>query len=106
MKLQQLETNRLLLRGWNDSDLDMFYRINSDPQVMEFFPALLNREQSNHLAQRIRDHFKQYGWCFWAVEEKFSQKFIGMVGLATITFSAEGIEPGQIEIGWRLSRER
>lgn len=33
-----LETDRLLLRRWKDSDRNLFREINADPKVMQFFP--------------------------------------------------------------------
>jgi RimJ/RimL family protein N-acetyltransferase len=35
-----LETPRLLLRRWRESDRELFHRMNADPRVMEFFPGL------------------------------------------------------------------
>ena len=34
-----LETNRLLLRTWDDNDLQPMLAINQDPKVMEYFPT-------------------------------------------------------------------
>ena len=34
-----IETERLILRQWRDSDLQPLATINQDPQVMEHFPA-------------------------------------------------------------------
>ena len=33
----RIETGRLVLRPWEERDRDLFYEINSDPRVMEFF---------------------------------------------------------------------
>jgi len=38
-----LETPRLILRQWCDTDLETWAQMNADPRVMEFFPALLDR---------------------------------------------------------------
>lgn len=35
-----LETDRLILRTWNDNDLQPMLAINQDPKVMEYFPDL------------------------------------------------------------------
>lgn len=45
-------TNRLILRQWQEEDLLPFYELNSNPTVMEFFPTLLTREESDALAQK------------------------------------------------------
>jgi len=54
MAAPDLETARLRLRGWRDDDLDPFALLNADSRVMEHFPNVLSREQSDLLAARIR----------------------------------------------------
>lgn len=98
-----IATERLILRQWEESDLLPFYKLNSDPEVMEYFPTLLSREESDQLASESRLRIDQNGWGLWAVEEKKSQIFIGFVGLnqpkVELPFSP------CIEVGWRLARE-
>jgi len=38
MTSPQLQTERLVLRQWNDEDLWDFVEMNADAEVMEFFP--------------------------------------------------------------------
>ena len=51
-----METERLLLRGWQDDDFGPFSKLNGDPDVMEFFPDVLSKSESDRLATRLRDH--------------------------------------------------
>ena len=101
--MDELRTERLILRQWREDDFFPFYQLNSDEKVMAFFPEVLTREQSDECAaeiqKRIRDN---HGWGFWAVEESASRQFIGFVGLnkPKIEFPF----PLEIEIGWRLDR--
>ncbi|MGO4836699.1 GNAT family N-acetyltransferase, partial [Rhizobiaceae sp. 2RAB30] len=44
-----LQTNRLILRNWEERDRALFHRINSEEQVMEFFPFRRDRAQSDSL---------------------------------------------------------
>ena len=46
-RVSRLATARLVLREWRDSDLEPFAAINADPRVMEFFPAPLDRAESD-----------------------------------------------------------
>ncbi|HEB92297.1 MAG TPA: N-acetyltransferase, partial [Gammaproteobacteria bacterium] len=48
--MEPMTTERLILRSWRDSDYLPFFKINSDPDVMEFFPALLSHEESDEMA--------------------------------------------------------
>lgn len=81
--IAELETNRLLLRQWVGQDLPAFAALNSEPEVMEYFPALLSREESNAMAEKCKSLISEKGWGFWATELKISGRFIGFVGLHT-----------------------
>jgi RimJ/RimL family protein N-acetyltransferase len=102
MRADSIETPRLLLRPWRDTDLAPFAALNADPEVMRHFPALLSRDESDALAARIRASFEAQGWGLWAVEEKGGAPFIGFVGLNRPTFDAPFMPA--VEIGWRLAR--
>lgn len=99
----ELQTERLVLREWRNEDLDPFASMNSDPEVMQFMPKLLSRDESVALIQRIRDHFHYYGFGWWALEVREAQSFVGFVGLSIPRFEAP-FTPC-VEIGWRLARE-
>lgn len=96
-----LETPRLLLRPWRDTDLEPFAAMNADPRVMEFFPALLDRAQSDALAARIRGFMADNGWGLWALELKESGEFLGFTGLARPVFH-HTFTPC-VEVGWRIA---
>ena len=98
-----LTTARLRLRQWREEDLAPFAALNADPQVMEFFPKILTRAESDVVAGRIRDHFARHGFGLWAVEAPGVVDFMGFVGLAVPSFEAH-FTPC-VEIGWRLARE-
>ena len=98
--VSDIQTDRLRLRGWRDSDREPFARINRDPVVMEFFPAPLSADQSSAMFDRIQSHFAQYGFGLWASELRATGEFIGFIGLAVPRFDAPFRL--RVEIGWRL----
>src|SRR5580765_688159 len=98
-----IETGRLRLRDWTDADADPFATMNADPLVMEFFPASLEREQSDEFMARIRSNMARDGFGLYAVEEQATSAFIGFTGLAVPTFAAP-FSPAT-EMGWRLARQ-
>lgn len=100
-RLDQIQSQRLLLRSWLPEDRVAFAQINADPRVMEFFPATLTREESDALVDRIEAHFARHGYGFWAVELVSVAPFIGFVGLAVPRIEAH-FTPC-VEIGWRLT---
>jgi RimJ/RimL family protein N-acetyltransferase len=96
-----LVTERLILRRWRDTDREPFAALNADPRVMEFFPSVLDRAESDALADRIDAHFAQHGFGLWAVELPGIAPFIGFIGLSIPRFQAH-FTPC-VEIGWRLA---
>ena len=97
-----LETPRLLLRRWREEDLEPFAALNADPEVMEHFPSMLSREESDAGVDRVEKHFENHGYGFWAVEVPCQARFIGFIGLAVLAFETS-FTPC-VEIGWRLAR--
>jgi ribosomal-protein-alanine N-acetyltransferase len=99
----QVVTERLLLRRWRDEDRAPFAELNADPAVMEHFPALLTREESDAMVDRIGTTFDEHGFGLWAAEVQETGAFIGFIGLwptpPTLAFSPA------VEVGWRLAQE-
>lgn len=103
MQISQLETARLVLRQWKKSDFPDFALLNSDPEVMEYFPNTLSKSESDSMAERCKSLISERGWGFWVAELKENSRFLGFVGLHqpkdTLPFSP------CVEIGWRLSKQ-
>ena len=85
---ESLQTRRLLLRRWRESDRIPFQAINADPRVMEFLPALLTPTQSGALFDRIQAHFGRHGFGPFAVELLENSTFIGYIGAFVPEFDA------------------
>jgi len=99
----RLATQRLVLRRWSAADREPFAAMNADPEVMRHFPAVLDREASDALADRadggfdrLRANGSPYGLA--AVERRADGEFLGFVGLAPMRWY-----PDDVEIGWRLA---
>lgn len=95
-----IETLRLILREWEENDIQPFYEMNSNERTMEFFLNSLTEEESLALYHRIKDEFDTYGYGLYAVERKDNHQFIGFTGFHRFTFDAD-FAPG-VEISWRL----
>jgi ribosomal-protein-alanine N-acetyltransferase len=95
-----LTTERLVLRRWRQSDLAPFAAMNADPQVMEHFPGLMTRAESDALVARIEESIDQRGFGFWALER--DGEFLGLTGLSVPRFEAPFMPA--VEVGWRLAR--
>jgi RimJ/RimL family protein N-acetyltransferase len=95
-----LRTERLILRDWRDDDVDPFTAMSRDPEVMEFFPKLLERDEVAVITRRVRAAIALDGFGFWAVER--AGELIGYCGISRVTFAAH-FTPA-VEIGWRFAR--
>ena len=100
----EYQTKRLLLRPWLEDDKPVFATMNSDPRVMEFFPATRTPEQSDWMADECNRRLVRDGFTFWAVERKDLSCFIGFVGLNS--YEADLDFCPCVEIGWRIAFER
>ena len=96
-----IETDRLVLRRWQPSDVEPFVRLNADPRVMEFFPALRTRSQTEAMIAEIERRIDRDGFGFWAAEVKTAKQLIGFIGL-NVPSDQLPFSPC-VEIGWRLA---
>jgi RimJ/RimL family protein N-acetyltransferase len=101
VEVPELRTDRLVLRAWRESDREPFAEMNADPVVMEHFPTVLSRAESDAMVDRILDRWARGRPSLWAVEVPGDAPFIGFVGLLEPSFTA-AFTPC-VEIGWRLA---
>jgi len=99
----RIETPRLIIRPWKDSDIPEFAKMNQDPEVMEFFPSVLRPEESKSRVEFYKQQLEIHGFGLWAVEIKSTQEFIGFVGLSVPSFEAAFMPA--VEIGWRIAKK-
>ena len=81
-----IETDRLILRTWEEKDIDAMVLIDQDPKVCEFLPGVGTREETVARTLRIMQHYEQQGFCLYAVELKSTHEFIGWIGLSISIF--------------------
>ena len=98
--IYELCTDRLLLRQWKDSDFEAFAAITSNLEVMQYFPKLLNRDETYAWIDQVKYLLDVKGWGLWAIELVETQEFIGCVGLHSQVDKFE-FSPC-VEMGWRL----
>ncbi|WP_329125509.1 GNAT family N-acetyltransferase [Streptomyces sp. NBC_01353] len=99
--MPELRTDRLLLRRWQESDLEPWAAMNADPEVREHLGALLTREQSDAVVADMQAAFDERGFGWWALEARGTGEFIGRVGLDEVD---EDMPFPGVDIGWRLVR--
>jgi RimJ/RimL family protein N-acetyltransferase len=98
-----IETERLILRRWRNTDRAPFHAMGRDPEVMRYLGPLQTRAETDVAIDRQNALLDSTGHCFWAIERRGDGAFIGFCGLKP------GPErtpiAGDIEIGWRLLRD-
>lgn len=94
-----LETERLIMRPFAESDLDAYAEMCADPEVMRYLGGeTWNRMEAwRHMATTL-GHWKLRGYGPWAVARRETDELIGRVGF----IHPEGW-PG-FELGWTLAR--
>lgn len=96
-----LETPRLRLRAFRNSDLDAYAPICADQEVMRYLGTgvTLSRPDSWRSMANILGHWRLLGYGMFAVELKSSGELLGRVG-----FLDPPGWPG-FELGWVLGRQ-
>ncbi len=98
-----IETNRLILRPWNDDDLSIAIEMGAEPEIMHFFPSLQTEEMVREMIKRFQKSYQEFGYCFFAAIDKDSSEVVGMIGMQYIPFETH-YTPA-VEIGWRLRKK-
>jgi RimJ/RimL family protein N-acetyltransferase len=108
-----LETKRLLLREPEDSDLDAWAAMLTDPVVARYLgPPFASRADVAAHIRMVRERHQADGFGLLAVVRKDDGAVIGRAGFlvwdtriwATTTLREAG-RHAEVEIGWTLSRE-
>jgi RimJ/RimL family protein N-acetyltransferase len=99
-----IETDRLILRAFIETDREPWAAMNADPEVMRHFPATLSRAEADAVIERVNGKIAATGVGFWALERKADGLFLGFAGLNRIAHDYLPIF-GLWEVGWRLRRE-
>ncbi len=94
-------SERLGFRPWKDQDLSFLADMNSNEQVMEFFPTLQTPEESKAMLKRMQDHYTKHGHTYFVVELIETGEVIGFIGLAYQDY--ESVCTPAVDIGWRLT---
>ena len=100
MKIPILETKRLVLREFiQDTDFDAYAEFY-ESDLTKFYGGPLNRNAAWRAAAAMMGHWIIRGYGAWAVEEKSTGEFCGIVGL----WNPEGWP--EKEITWAIIGEK
>ena len=97
------QSDRLGFRNWIDSDISKMIDISSNPDVMQFFPAIATKIQTVEFIDRMKLMYIEEGYCYFAVDQLKDESFIGFIGLCYQTYKSQ-FTPS-VDIGWRLNKK-
>jgi RimJ/RimL family protein N-acetyltransferase len=99
-----LETERLLLRRFTETDADVLYDLDGDPEVMRFLnggkPRARDVIRNKILPLFLRSYERFEGFGVWAAIEKSTGEFLGWFAF----HPSETGGPEEVELGYRLRR--
>jgi len=97
------ETDRLILREWDEPDEAAFYAVMNTPAVMQHLGGVQTTEGWRAAYSRIVAFQREFGHTFWIVEDRSSGEILGFCGLKRVNSPGAPVElTGMPEIGWRL----
>jgi [ribosomal protein S5]-alanine N-acetyltransferase len=97
-----LTTDRLTFREMVAEDFNFLHSMLGDPEVMRFYPRVLDREGSQDWLDRMMARQERDGHSFWLVADKTTHEPIGQVGL--VNQEVDGAI--EAEIGYMLARSK
>ena len=100
-KLPTIDAPRLSLRAVTDGDVDDFFDVYSNVEVMRYWstPPLPNREAARDQITEIHEGFKNQQLLKWAIALRSNDKLIGSVTLFHPDFTHR-----RVELGYALGR--
>jgi RimJ/RimL family protein N-acetyltransferase len=100
------ETDRLVVRDWDDADGDRVFDIYRRWEVSRWLGAdprvMTDREAATRLIKRWNERNLDPVHGVWAVEEKTSGTVAGTVLLVPLPEPAASPSRGEVEVGWHF----
>ena len=99
-----LESDRLVLRRFTESDVDNLHDLDGDPEVMRFInggkPASHDVIRNETLPRFLHSYERFEGFGVWAAIERSTGEFLGWFEF----YPWKDVGPDEVELGYRLRR--
>ena len=95
-----IQTERLILRPWEDRDRSVLRAQCDDPDVMRFLLPVEDDAAFEAMLGRLSSWHKDHGYTFWVLERRADGVVLGICGLKQ--GAPDTPIENMIEIGWRL----
>ncbi|AZA90523.1 Spermidine N(1)-acetyltransferase [Chryseobacterium nakagawai] len=101
----KIETQRLILREFEDADFEQVFLMDSDPEVMKYLgKPVINVDESKEAIKMIQKQYEENGVGRLAVIEKESDLMIGWSGLKLLKQPING-HVNTLDLGYRFIPE-
>ena len=101
-----VETARLRLRQFRESDLDRWAAVMADPVTVEHFGGEpMSREETWRRLLMSTGLWLTFGYGYWAAERKEDGALVGQVGIADFKREMQPAIDGAPEAGWIFAPE-
>ncbi|WP_284123859.1 GNAT family N-acetyltransferase [Parerythrobacter aestuarii] len=97
------ETERLVLRDWQNEDWPQFWQGTNTPEVMRWLGGVCDYAKRQAAQDRLLSYERDHGHTFWCVERKADGAVLGFCGLKRS--NQAGGPMGMMEVGWRLRQD-
>ena len=95
-----IETQRLRLREYTQSDFDGLFAILSDPVTMQHYPKPYDAAGTQRWLDWSFQNYRTYGFGLWAIELKETGEFIGDCGITMQPIDGQQLP----EIGYHIHK--
>lgn len=100
-----IETERLILRNIQLSDIDGMFELDSDPEVHQYLgnKPFTSKSQSEEIIKDIIKQYHDFGIGRWGLINKQTHEFMGWSGLKLNTITLNG-HTNFYDVGYRIIR--
>lgn len=101
-----LETERLVIREINPTDVDVMLELHSDPEVHLYLGGntITSRVKMLEAIDSLEQQYQNYGVGRWAMIKKSTNEFIGWTGLEFVTKEINN-HRDYYDLGYRLKKK-
>jgi RimJ/RimL family protein N-acetyltransferase len=96
-----IETERLILRPWQDADIGPFMAATNTPAVARWLGGPQDEAHFAEVGARMQAEQAEHGHCFWIIERRCDADVLGFCGLRRAGHPGTPVF-GKPELGWRL----